>query len=40
MTERAVANNTRDTQKASKIEDILVNTKNCMKNIGSMVGII
>lgn len=33
MTERTVANNTRDTQKASKIEDILVNTKNCMKNI-------
>ena len=33
MTERTVANNTRDTQKASKTEDILVNTKNCMKNI-------
>lgn len=40
MTERAVANNTRDTQKASKIEDILVNTKNCMKNIGVLKKIL
>jgi hypothetical protein len=33
MTERPVANNTKETQTASKLENISVNTKNCMKNI-------
>ena len=40
MTEREVKNNTMETQTASKIEDILVNTKNCMKNIGVLKKIL